>query len=492
MQTDGSPFLPGSLDIVPCGTACPTLSLLQQIYHTAPVGMAAIAKDLTFVRMNSRLAGFLGYSLSDCLGSNISHIAPEMGEQLGEIVNGVFLTEKQVVDKEIYFEHDSEINYWLVNAYPILDEDNVIENVNLIILDITELRNVQINLETAYEDISKLQEKLKQENQYLKLEISKEQNYGEIIGKSPKLSKILDQAFQVAVTDTTVLISGDTGTGKELLARAIHQHSPRKDRALVTVNCAALPANLIESELFGHEKGAFTGAINKKPGRFEIADKGTIFLDEIGELPLELQSKLLRVLQEGQIERLGGTKLIDIDVRVIAATNRDLAKEVKDGNFREDLFFRLNVFPLHLPSLSERKEDIPEIATNFVSKISKRMGKKITEISSESIDHLKNYEWPGNIRELRNIIERAVILCKTSKLEVEIPTNPFASTSSEQKDSDATDSLSLSEIEKAHILKILEKTNWRIRGTEGAAQLLDLKPTTLESRMLKLGIKRKK
>ena len=280
-----------------------------------------------------------------------------------------------------------------------------------------------------------------------------------------------------------MLILGETGTGKELLTRAIHDLSPRKGRPLVKVNCAALPSTLVESELFGREKGAYTGALSRQTGRFEVADGSTIFLDEICELPLELQVKLLRVLQDGQFERLGSSKTIEVDVRVIAATNRDIEKAVREGNFREDLFYRLNVFPITVPPLRERREDIPLLIWVFVEEFDKTMGKTIENIPQKSMDLLQRYSWPGNIRELRNVIERAMIVSKGATLQIDIPTIGESQTFSRG---------TLEEVEKKHITEVLESTGWKVSGEKGAAKILDLNPKTLESRMKKLGIIRQR
>lgn len=291
---------------------------------------------------------------------------------------------------------------------------------------------------------------------------------------------------RVAPTDSTVLITGETGTGKELIARAIHNLSPRKNRALVKVNCAAIPAGLIESELFGHEKGAFTGALTKRMGRFELADNGTIFLDEIGELPLDLQSKLLRVLQEGEFERVGGTQTFNVNVRVIAATNRDLEQLSKNGQYRPDLYYRLNVFPIHLPALREREGDIPLLAQYFVRKFAANLGKKIDRIPERMMTTLQRYQWPGNIRELEHAIERAVILSEGPELE------PIDWLSQSPGKAGAGKIPTLEEMERQHIVDVLEQTNWRVSGEKGAAKILGLNATTLEARMKKLGIERVK
>ncbi len=331
------------------------------------------------------------------------------------------------------------------------------------------------------------QEKARLEAQktYLQEEIQTEHNFEEVIGTAPAIKKVLRAVEQVAATDAAVLITGETGTGKELIARAIHNLSSRRQGVLVKVNCAAIPAGLIESELFGHEKGAFTGALARKIGRFELADRATIFLDEVGEIPHDLQTKLLRILQEGEFERLGSTKTIKVNVRVVAATNRDLEREVREGRMRSDLYYRLNVFPIHLPPLRDRKPDIPLLATYFIKKYAADLGKKIESIAQSAMEALKAYPWPGNIRELEHVIERAVILSQRPQLELDewLP-KPNAT-------GGVTAPTTLEDLERVHILETLERTGWRVSGEKGAAKLLGIKPTTLEARMQKLGITRK-
>lgn len=336
-------------------------------------------------------------------------------------------------------------------------------------------------LAAASAEIKAFKERLEQENAYLRQLVQVKLPHG-LTSHSPRFQGVIEEVSQVAQTNTTVLLFGETGSGKEVLAQAIHDASARKDRPMVKVNCAALPATLIESELFGREKGAFTGAIARQAGRFEIADGSTIFLDEIGELPLELQPKLLRVLQEGEFERLGGSRTIKVDVRVIAATNRDLAQAVREGRFREDLFYRLDVFPIELPPLRERPEDIPLLSWTFVKEFSNSMGKHIEKISADSMTALMVYSWPGNIRELRNVIERAMILAHGPVLHVKLGHKP------RQLDPTKATDGTLDEAERAHIVRALERSGWRIRGAGGAAEQLGIKPTTLESRMKKLGI----
>jgi chemotaxis protein methyltransferase CheR len=321
------------------------------------------------------------------------------------------------------------------------------------------------------------------ERAYLQEEIKLEYNYENIIGQSDGLNYVLYKVEQIASSDTTVLVLGETGTGKELVARAIHGLSPRKDRALVKVNCATLPANLIESELFGHEKGAFTGAHTRQLGRFEIANGATLFLDEIGELPIELQTKLLQVIQDGEFERLGSSGTIKVDVRVIAATNRNLEAEVREGRFREDLWYRLNIFPITVPPLRERMEDIALLVDFFVNKISKRLGKSIESIPTSVMNTLQNYGWPGNVRELENVLERAVINSSGLKLRlVDELKKPY-------KEDLTTPLKTLEEVERDYIVRVLEQANWKVSGPNGAAEILGLNRSTLRARIRKLGIR---
>lgn len=350
------------------------------------------------------------------------------------------------------------------------------------IQDITERKQAELNLQVALCEIQELKEKLEAERAYLQEEIKLEYNYENIIGQSDALKYVLYKVEQIAPGDTTVLVLGETGTGKELVARAIHGLSPRKDRALVKVNCATLPANLIESELFGHEKGAFTGAHARQLGRFEVADGASLFLDEIGELPLELQSKLLRVIQDGEFERLGSSGTIKVDVRLIAATNRNLEEEIRRGRFREDLWYRLSIFPITVPPLRERMEDIALLVDFFVNKISKRLGKSVERIPTSVMNALQDYQWPGNVRELENVLERSVINSSGPKLRlVDELKKPHKDLTATQK--------TLEEVERDHIVRVLEQTNWKVSGQKGAAEILGLNRSTLRARMRKLGIR---
>jgi formate hydrogenlyase transcriptional activator len=362
---------------------------------------------------------------------------------------------------------------------------------------------VAIALENAlaYKKIAELKEKLTQEKLYLEDEIRTELNFEEIVGKSAALQRVLQQVATVAPTGSTVLIYGETGTGKELIARAIHNLSSRQSNAFVKLNCAAIPMGLLESELFGHEKGAFTGAIAQRIGRFELANGGTVFLDEVGEIPLELQPKLLRVLQEREFERLGSTRTLTTDARLIAATNRDLASMVDEQKFRSDLFYRLNVFPVRVPSLRERPEDIPLLVRHFAEQCARRMNKKIETISSETLKQMRQYHWPGNIRELQNVIERAVILSVGPVLHVplgEIQSRPSPAAVNRDRDLNKAPGSTtredirdvLEETERKHILSVLAQTNWVVAGPNGAATRLGMKRSTLQLRMRKLGLSR--
>ncbi|MBU1171992.1 MAG: sigma 54-interacting transcriptional regulator [Proteobacteria bacterium] len=339
----------------------------------------------------------------------------------------------------------------------------------------------ETTLQNAFNEIKRLKRQIEADYVYLRDELTLEHNFEEIIGKSDALKNVLFKVEQVAPTDASVLILGETGTGKELIARAIHHAGNRSERPLIKVNCAALPPNLIESELFGHEKGAFTGADKQRIGRFELAHGASLFLDEIGELPLELQPKLLRVLQEGEFERLGGSHTHRVDVRIIAATNRNLEKEVEGGRFRSDLWYRLNSFPISIPPLRDRMDDIPLFVTYFINQYCAKIGKRFDKIPRKIIQDLTDYSWPGNIRELGNIISQAVIISEEGNLQISIPNSPNRL---------HADKKSFKEMEKTFLLGVLEDSGWKIEGRMGAAKKLDLKPSTLRNKMIKLDIKR--
>jgi PAS domain S-box-containing protein len=382
-------------------------------------------------------------------------------------------------------KQDGEYRWFLDHGVPRFDGRGNFAGYIGSCVDITDRKQHEEQLQSALAEVKQLKEQLHQENAYLRQE-AKPPSHDKIAGQSPAIRRTLEQAEQVAVTGATVLLLGETGSGKELLAAAIHDRSPRRDRLMVRVNCAAIPTALIESELFGRERGAYTGALSKQIGRFELADKSTLFLDEIGELPAEVQVKLLRILQEKSLERLGSSKAIKVDVRIIAATNRNLEQAVREGRFREDLYYRLNVFPITVPPLRERREDLPQLVWSFVGEFSNALGKKIESVSSESMDAIQRYSWPGNVRELRNVIERAMILAAGPKLKIELPK------SSRQAVGATARSLTIKDTERDHIRSVLEMTGWRIRGKNGAAEILEINPTTLESRMARLGIIRKR
>jgi formate hydrogenlyase transcriptional activator len=348
---------------------------------------------------------------------------------------------------------------------------------------------VAVALDTclAYEEVRRLRDRLAAENVYLQEEIRREHNFDEMIGNSPALMEVLHKIDMVAPMDSTVLLMGETGTGKELVARAIHNRSARKDRPLVKVNCAAISTGLVESELFGHVKGAFTGAISNRDGRFKLADGGTIFLDEIGELPPETQMKLLRILQEQEFEPVGGTSTLHVDVRVIAATNRNLEEAVRDKRFRLDLFYRLNVFPIMIPPLRTRGCDIPLLVTFFLTRFNKKFGKNISQLAPTTMERLTSYDWPGNIRELQNVIERAVILSKGPVLMLE---PEFGSSPEKSKNGSLSANASIDEVARQHIERVLRQTGGVIEGPKGAAKILNLHPNTLRSRIRKLGVTR--
>ncbi len=373
---------------------------------------------------------------------------------------------------------------WIEHAcQPVVGSQKEVLGVRSSNRDITERKTIEEDLRRALDEIKKYKEQLEEESAWLREKINLVYNYKRIIGSSDTLQHVLYKIEQIAATDTSVLIFGETGTGKELIARAIHEQSLRKDRPMLTVNCAALPNDLIESELFGHEKGAFTGANTRQIGRFGTADGATLFLDEIGELPFESQAKLLRVLQNGEFERLGSSRTSKVDVRIIAATNRDLEEDVRQGKFRQDLWYRLNVFPITVPPLRERLEDIPQLVEYFIDKFVREQGQVITSIKANVLNTLQQYTWPGNVRELENVIERAVITTTGSSLSL---SDALLQSPAEKQ----LQFKSLAEMERNYILKVLEETNWKVSGKNSAAEILSLNRSTLRSKMEKLDIRK--
>ncbi|MBU3918051.1 sigma 54-interacting transcriptional regulator [bacterium] len=402
----------------------------------------------------------------ETIGRKIMHLNANRIDRKSDKTQLILLAIEDVTEREIYKRDLEEI---------------VKSRTADLIVAKEEAEKSKQQIEIDFFEIKKLKDQLEEETAYLQEEIKLEYNHETIIGQSNEINYVFYKVEQIAATDTTVLVLGETGTGKELVARAIHSRSLRKNRTLIKMNCATLPSNLIESELFGHEKGAFTGAHAKRLGRFEIANGATIFLDEIGELPLELQSKLLRVIQDGEFERLGSSYTIKVDTRIIAATNRNLEEEVRKGRFRSDLWYRLNVFPITMPPLRERTDDISLLVDFYVKKLSKRLGKTIKIIPKNVMKSLQKYHWPGNVRELENVLERAVISSSGPKLRlVDELKKPFKSLATTKK--------TLATMERNYIVRVLEQTQWKISGNNGAAEILGLDRSTLRARMKKLNI----
>jgi PAS domain S-box-containing protein len=461
----------------------------QKLLQTFPLAVLLTDNAGRIYASNSRALELLGYSGKELIGSSVEALLPERFRAAHVEKRAQFAANP--VDRPMgdarqlcaLKKDGNEIDVEIALSTIQTAEGSMVFTA---ITDITErsrsrqaLEEVNRQLVEANEKIREMKERLDNEIVHLKQEIKLDSVHTDIVGQSPALLKVLKDAEMVAATDSAVLILGETGTGKELIARTIHRNSKRKGRTMVNVNCAALPASLVENELFGRERGAYTGALTREIGRFELADRSTIFLDEIGELPLELQGKLLRILQEGDFERLGSSKTIHVDVRVIAATSRDLEKEVKEGKFREDLYYRLNVFPIRVPPLRDRREDIPMITWHFLHLLGDRMGRDVEMVHATTMAALQHYRWPGNVRELRNVIERSLIMSPGPVFVAEMPAGFGNSTVA---------GTTIEEIERNHIIRLLEQSGWRVRGPAGAAEALGLKPTTLEARMKKLGI----
>jgi chemotaxis protein methyltransferase CheR len=480
------------------------LEPLDSILDSIREPLVVLDSDLIVVKANQsfyrtfnvspeRTEGVLVYELG-----NQQWDIPSLRELLEDILP------KNTIFNDFEVEHHFEVigqKIMHLNARRIYSRENQTELILLAIEDVTEREYYKRNLEkivetrtaelrlarqeaeNALEEIKQLKDQLEAERAYLQEEIKLEFNHENIIGRSDEINYVFYKVEQIAHTDTNVLVLGETGTGKELVARAIHGLSQRQDRSLVKMNCAALPSNLIESELFGHEKGAFTNAQSRRLGRFEVANGTTLFLDEIGELPLDLQPKLLQVIETGEFERLGSSETIKVDVRIIAATNRNLEEEVRKGTFREDLWYRLNIFPITMPPLRARREDIPLLVHFFVNKISKRLGKSIEMVPVSVMDALQNYYWPGNIRELENVIERAVINSSGPKLHlVDELKNPGKDLTKANR--------SLADVERDYIVRVLEQTNWKVSGQNSAAEILGLNRSTLRARLRKLDIRK--
>ena len=433
------------------------------------------------VLWNKNIELILGYSKDELYKKDVYDFMEESVREENQEAIGIIFTDKeeQSLEQNLLTKSGEKIPVVDTANYGLIDGKDYLIGMAI---DISKQRETEQYLHNVITELQDLKNRLHSENIYLRKEIESHQGFEEIIGESETLLHSLFRIEQVAATDSTVLLQGETGTGKELFAKAIHSKSKRKDKVFVKVNCAALPATLIESELFGHEKGAFTGAVQKQIGRFELAHGGTIFLDEIGELPIELQSKLLRVIQEGEFERIGNPKTIKVDVRIIAATNQNLEDQIQKKLFRKDLYYRLNVYPITIAPLRDRISDIPLLVEHFIKHFNLSIGKNISRVSTKTIKQLQAYSWPGNIRELENIIERAIIISPSKSLVVEPLINPGFD--------DDEKLVSLSEFQRNYIIKVLEKTLWRIGGDDGAAKILDMHPETLRSRIRKLEIKR--
>lgn len=462
-------------------------------------GLLGVDKEGLITFVNPAGEQITGWSEADMTGKNFHDLlmhTDQNGYRFPREENKLLLTlqDKQVrhSDNDIFQTRDG-LAIPVEFTVTAIEGETDVSSACVVFKDISQRKVHEQALNNALKTVKELKEKLQAENIYLQEEIRSEQNYGEIIGQSEALKKTMEEARQVAVTDTTVLINGESGTGKEFMARAIHQFSSRKDRPLIKVNCGAIAESLVESELFGHVKGAFTSAVSDRTGHFELADKGTIFLDEIGELSLDVQVKLLRVLQEQEIQRVGSGEVIEVDVRIIAATNRDLKQMVDEGRFRMDLFYRLNVFPLTVPTLRERKSDIPLLLSKFLNRLSSKLGKPLKAVSEVSMELLMDYDWPGNIRELQNVLERSAILARSEVVEVDDALVPVIRNkliiSSDNADGGARFK-TLAENEKEYIISVLEKLHWVIGGKKGAAEVLDIPSSTLRSKMKKLGIER--
>jgi formate hydrogenlyase transcriptional activator len=449
----------------------------RDLYEEAPVGYLSIGVDGRILSANHRASQLVGYSAEELEGLPVAGLFADTpaGKTRDAESFRKFLAGEEVSGLEVEMRRKDGRPLWIsLWMRPIRGEDGKVQASRSIWVDITDRVIAEID-----------RARLQQQNLYLRDEIKAIHNFEELIGQSPALQAVLDKVRSVAPTDASVLITGETGTGKELIASAIHSASKRRDKPLIKINCAAFPPGLVESELFGHERGAFTGALARRSGHFELANGGTIFLDEIGEIPPETQVKLLRVLQEREFERVGGGSPIKVDIRVLAATNRDLLKAVHEKRFREDLYYRLNVFPIALPPLRERKEDIPLLVHYLVHKFATRIGKRIEGVTEQTMRRLIDYSWPGNVRELENVLERATILTTSATLGIVLDLLPRPDEApAVQKE------LTLESVERDHIVAVLQQSDWVVDGPRGAARILGLHGNTLRNRMKKLGITR--
>ncbi len=453
----------------------------EAILQGMPELAYAFDKEGRMLSWNKNVELVLGYSKEELYHKQVTDFqdAPDR-ERVLKVFSKILADGKgRTVEYKMLTKSGKKITYLGSGSLAIVDDQEYYVGIAI---NLSKLKTTEKVLKNIIVELENLKDRLQSENIYLREEIKSQHDFDEIIGKSEPLMHSLFRVEQVAATDSTVLLEGETGTGKELFAAAIHYKSKRKDKPFIKVNCASLPETLIESELFGHEKGAFTGAIRKQTGRFDLANGGTLFLDEVSEIPVEIQSKLLRVLQEGEFESIGSPKTIKVDVRIIAATNINLEKQINKKLFRKDLYYRLNVFPITIAPLRDSIQDIPLLAGHFVKRFNRSLGKKITRISKKTMKQFQAYSWPGNIRELENVIERAVITSRGASLTIETLLKP------EFEEDEKF--LPLDEFERRYIIKVLEKTWWRVEGPAGAARILDMNQDTLRSRMRKLNIKR--
>ena len=460
---------------------------LDRLFRDTPIGLCYFDQELRYARVNQWLAELNGLAVEEHLGRRIADVLPDVAVGVEPQLRHVLRTGEPILGGLVDVTtpaHPTTKRTYMHNYFPDRSADGAVVGISCVVQDVTEAKKT---LAGALAEVERLKDRLQAENTYFQEEIKSSHNFDDIIGNSAAMMATLYKLEQVAETDATVLLLGETGTGKELLTRAIHSRSRRKTRPLIKIDCTTLPTGLMESELFGHEKGAFTGAHESKPGRFELADGATVFLDEVGELPIGLQGKLLRVIQEGEFQRLGGRQVQQVDVRIIAATNRDLHSEMREGRFRSDLYYRLGVFPLEIPPLRDRREDIPLLTSFFVSQRSKALGKKVDSISIATRDALTAYDWPGNIRELQNVLERAIIMSPGREL---ILPEELRYTQPSPRGVEGALRRNLKEFEEERIRQALETTGWKIKGEGNAASRLGLKPSTLRSRMKKLGIER--
>jgi len=449
---------------------------IQQVVNAMPGLFYIFDAGGRLTWWNRRFEEVLGYGADELQGRQVlDFIHPDDHEHVAHQIGLLYEDgQARTAEYRLLLKDGSTISYAGNGALCEIDGQQHMVGLTI---DVSTLRETEHQLEQRIAEVEELQRRLELENTYLRAEVELAHHHGDIVGDSPGIRSVLAQVEQVASRESTVLLLGDTGTGKELIAQRLHELSPRSGRPMVKVNCAALPATLMEAELFGREKGAYTGAVSREPGRFEVADGSTLFLDEVGELPLELQSKLLRVLQDGQFERVGSSRTRSVDVRIVAATNQNLAEAVRDGRFRQDLYYRLNVFPIQVPPLRDRREDVPLLVWAFVEELGHEMGVTIETISQRAMERLQQHPWPGNVRELRNVIERSMIVSRGRTLTLSLP---------EADEFVGGGALTLDEVQRRHIRKVLDLTGGKISGAGGAADILGLKPTTLRSRMQRL------